>query len=186
MRVTIRPSSSGVRRRRAADRIGRPTEHRGRRAVPRVRDVLLYDGRRRRGRRRGDRVVRAVSSTANPASGEAKRPWCHIADERRDRRTHADRAAGRRDGAARTTTCRWAPTASSRITWRPAWPRHAGWACAPVFYGAYSRPGLAGRHFPALGLAGRTLEAVVSDLAADWMRQGFTRVLVLNGHWENS
>ncbi len=58
----------------------------------------------------------------------------------------------------------------------------------PMFYGAYSRPRTGGgRHFPgSVGLPGRTLEAVVSGLVADWMRQGFRRVAVLNGHFENS
>src|SRR6266542_722963 len=56
----------------------------------------------------------------------------------------------------------------------------------PMF--AYSRPRTGGgRHFPgSVGLPGRTLEAVVSGLVADWMRQGFRRVAVLNGHFENS
>src|SRR6266508_3548156 len=56
----------------------------------------------------------------------------------------------------------------------------------PMFYGAYSRPRTGGgRHFPgSVGLPGRTLEAVVSGLVADWMRQGFRRVAVLNGHFE--
>jgi len=58
----------------------------------------------------------------------------------------------------------------------------------PVFYGAYSRPRTGGgRHFPgSVGLAGRTLEATVGTLLADWMRQGFTRIVVLNGHFENA
>lgn len=58
----------------------------------------------------------------------------------------------------------------------------------PILYGAYSRPRTGGgRHFPgSVGLPGRTLERVVGDLVRDWMRQGFRRVLVLNGHWENA
>src|SRR6266536_1515735 len=58
----------------------------------------------------------------------------------------------------------------------------------PMFYGAYSRPRTGGgRHFPgSVGLPGRSREAVVSGLVADWMRQGFRRVAVLNGHFENS
>jgi creatinine amidohydrolase len=58
----------------------------------------------------------------------------------------------------------------------------------PLFYGAYSRPRTGGgRHFPgSVGLPGRSLEQVVSGLTGDWMRQGFTRILVLNGHWENA
>ena len=58
----------------------------------------------------------------------------------------------------------------------------------PIFYGAWSRPRTGGgRHFPgSVGLPGQTLEAVVSGLVADWMRQGFRRVAVLNGHFENS
>jgi creatinine amidohydrolase len=58
----------------------------------------------------------------------------------------------------------------------------------PIFYGAYSRPRTGGgRHFPgSVGLPGRSLEAVVADLTDDWLRQGFSKVLVLNGHWENA
>ena len=58
----------------------------------------------------------------------------------------------------------------------------------PILYGAYSRPRTGGgRHFPgSVGLPGRTLEAVVAGIVEDWMRQGFRKVLVLNGHWENS
>ena len=58
----------------------------------------------------------------------------------------------------------------------------------PILYGAYSRPRTGGgRHFPgSVGLPGRTLERVVADLVEDWMRQGFRRVMVLNGHFENA
>jgi creatinine amidohydrolase len=58
----------------------------------------------------------------------------------------------------------------------------------PLFYGAYSRPRTGGgRHFPgSVGLPGRRLERVVSGLVEDWMRQGFRKVAVLNGHWENA
>lgn len=58
----------------------------------------------------------------------------------------------------------------------------------PLFYGAYSRPRTGGgRHFPgSVGLPGRTLERSVRALAGDWMRQGFRKVAVLNGHWENA
>ena len=58
----------------------------------------------------------------------------------------------------------------------------------PLFYAAYSRPRTGGgRHFPgSVGLPGRTLEDVVRTLADDWMRQGFRKLAVLNGHWENA
>jgi creatinine amidohydrolase len=58
----------------------------------------------------------------------------------------------------------------------------------PILYGAYSRPRTGGgRHFPgSVGLPGRTLERVVAGIVADWMRQGFRRVMVLNGHFENA
>ena len=58
----------------------------------------------------------------------------------------------------------------------------------PMFYGAYSRPRTGGgRHFPgSVGLPGRTLEQVVRGVTEDWMRQGFSRIAVLNGHWENA
>jgi creatinine amidohydrolase len=58
----------------------------------------------------------------------------------------------------------------------------------PLFYGAYSRPRSGGgRHFPgSVGLPGRVLEQVVHYLVADWLRQGFRKVIVLNGHFENA
>jgi creatinine amidohydrolase len=58
----------------------------------------------------------------------------------------------------------------------------------PLMYAAYSRPRSGGgRHFPgSVGLPGRVLEQVVRHLVADWLRQGFRKVLVLNGHFENS
>jgi creatinine amidohydrolase len=58
----------------------------------------------------------------------------------------------------------------------------------PMFFGAYSRPRTGGgRHFPgSVGLPGRVLESVVATLLADWYRQGFSKVVVLNGHFENS
>ena len=58
----------------------------------------------------------------------------------------------------------------------------------PMFYGAYSRPRTGGgRHFPgSVGLPGRILESTVATLLADWFRQGFRRVVVLNGHFENA
>jgi creatinine amidohydrolase len=58
----------------------------------------------------------------------------------------------------------------------------------PMFYGAYSRPRTGGgRHFPgSVGLPGHTLEATVSTLVSDWLRQGFRKVAVLNGHFENA
>jgi creatinine amidohydrolase len=58
----------------------------------------------------------------------------------------------------------------------------------PLFYGAYSRPRSGGgRHFPgSVGLPGRVLEQVVHFLVEDWLRQGFRKVIVLNGHFENA
>ena len=58
----------------------------------------------------------------------------------------------------------------------------------PMFFGAYSRPRTGGgRHFPgSVGLPGRVLESVVGTLLADWFRQGFRSVVVLNGHFENA
>ena len=58
----------------------------------------------------------------------------------------------------------------------------------PLVYGAYSRPRTGGgRHFPgSVGLPGRVLEEVVRCLVDDWLRQGFRRVGVINGHWENA
>jgi len=58
----------------------------------------------------------------------------------------------------------------------------------PMFFGAYSRPRTGGgRHFPgSVGLPGRVLESVVGTLLADWFRQGFRNLVVLNGHFENA
>jgi creatinine amidohydrolase len=58
----------------------------------------------------------------------------------------------------------------------------------PLFYGAYSRPRSGGgRHFPgSVGLPGRVLEQVIHHLVGDWLRQGFRKVVVLNGHFENA
>lgn len=58
----------------------------------------------------------------------------------------------------------------------------------PMFYGAYSRPRSGGgRHFPgSVGLPGRVLEQVVRLVVEDFLRQGFRRVAVLNGHFENA
>lgn len=58
----------------------------------------------------------------------------------------------------------------------------------PMYYGAYSRPRTGGgRHFPgSVGLPGQALQEVVRAVTDDWMRQGFRRVAVLNGHWENA
>jgi creatinine amidohydrolase len=58
----------------------------------------------------------------------------------------------------------------------------------PMFYGAYSRPRSGGgRHFPgSVGLPGRVLEQVVRFVVDDFLRQGFRRVAILNGHFENA
>lgn len=58
----------------------------------------------------------------------------------------------------------------------------------PLMYAAYSRPRSGGgRTFPgSTGIPLRILEGVVKAVVADWMRQGFRKVLVLNGHFENS
>jgi len=58
----------------------------------------------------------------------------------------------------------------------------------PMFYGAYSRPRSGGgRHFPgSVGLPGRVLEQVVRLVVEDFLRQGFRRVAILNGHFENA
>jgi creatinine amidohydrolase len=58
----------------------------------------------------------------------------------------------------------------------------------PMFYGAYSRPRSGGgRHFPgSVGLPGRVLEQVVRFVVEDFLRQGFRRVAILNGHFENA
>jgi creatinine amidohydrolase len=58
----------------------------------------------------------------------------------------------------------------------------------PVMYAAYSRPRIGGgRTFPgSTGVPLSVLEQTVAAIVADWMRQGFCKVLVLNGHYENS
>ncbi|HYM96457.1 MAG TPA: creatininase [Candidatus Sulfotelmatobacter sp.] len=59
----------------------------------------------------------------------------------------------------------------------------------PMFYGARPQPrsGGGGRVFPGTtGVSNGTLTAVVRDVADDLFRQGFQRVAVLNGHWENA
>jgi creatinine amidohydrolase len=58
----------------------------------------------------------------------------------------------------------------------------------PMFYGAYSRPRSGGgRHFPgSVGLPGRVLEQVARFVVEDFLRQGFRRVAILNGHFENA
>jgi creatinine amidohydrolase len=58
----------------------------------------------------------------------------------------------------------------------------------PMYYGAYSRPRSGGgRHFPgSTGLPGRVLEQVVRFVVEDFLRQGFRRVVILNGHFENA
>jgi creatinine amidohydrolase len=58
----------------------------------------------------------------------------------------------------------------------------------PMFYGAYSRPRSGGgRHFPgSVGLPGRVLEQVVRFVVDDFLRQGFGKVAILNGHFENA
>lgn len=58
----------------------------------------------------------------------------------------------------------------------------------PMFYGAYSRPRSGGgRHFPgSVGLPGRVLEQVVRFVVEDFLRQGFRKVAILNGHFENA
>jgi creatinine amidohydrolase len=66
--------------------------------------------------------------------------------------------------------------------------RHRMIVAPPLMYAAYSRPRSGGgRHFPgSVGLPGRVLEQVVRHVVEDWLRQGFRRVFVLNGHFENA
>jgi creatinine amidohydrolase len=58
----------------------------------------------------------------------------------------------------------------------------------PLFYAGYSRPRSGGgRTFPgSIGVPGRLLEELVAAVAADLFRQGFRRMVVLNGHFENA
>jgi creatinine amidohydrolase len=66
--------------------------------------------------------------------------------------------------------------------------RHRMIVAPPLMYAAYSRPRSGGgRHFPGcVGIPGRVLEQVVRYVVEDWLRQGFRRVFVLNGHFENA
>jgi creatinine amidohydrolase len=58
----------------------------------------------------------------------------------------------------------------------------------PVLYATYSRPRSGGgRTFVgSTGVPDRTFGAVVAEVASDLFRQGFTRLFVLNGHFENA
>jgi creatinine amidohydrolase len=59
----------------------------------------------------------------------------------------------------------------------------------PMYYGARPAPrsGGGGRVFPGTtGVSIGALTAVVRDVAEDLFRQGFKRVAVFNGHWENA
>jgi creatinine amidohydrolase len=58
----------------------------------------------------------------------------------------------------------------------------------PVTYAAYSRPRSGGgRGSPgSTGVSGRVLDAFLGDLFSDLLRQGWRRLVVLNGHWENA
>lgn len=59
----------------------------------------------------------------------------------------------------------------------------------PVLYGAHSHPRSGGgdRTFPgSMGLRGRVIEAIVNELVSDLVSNGFSKVVVLNGHFENT
>ncbi len=59
----------------------------------------------------------------------------------------------------------------------------------PLYYGARPAPrsGGGGRVFPGTtGVSGGSLTALVRDVADDFFRQGFRRLAVFNGHWENA
>ena len=58
----------------------------------------------------------------------------------------------------------------------------------PIWFSAYSRPlSGGGRTFVGtIGVSGRSMQAYFRDLAADLFRQGFRRLVVLNGHMENA
>jgi creatinine amidohydrolase len=60
--------------------------------------------------------------------------------------------------------------------------------CPPIWYSSYSRPlSGGGRTFVGtIGVSGRAMQALFQDLASDLFRQGFRRLVVLNGHMENS
>jgi creatinine amidohydrolase len=58
----------------------------------------------------------------------------------------------------------------------------------PIWFSAYSRPlSGGGRTFVGtIGVSGRSMQSYFRDLAADLFRQGFRRLIVLNGHMENA
>lgn len=58
----------------------------------------------------------------------------------------------------------------------------------PIFFAAYSRPRSGGgRSFPgSTGIRGTTLTAMLEDIIGDFFRQGFRRLAVVNGHFENA
>jgi len=58
----------------------------------------------------------------------------------------------------------------------------------PIVYGAFSHPRSGGgdRRFPGMvGIQGTTLSRVVADVAGELFHQGFRRLVVVNGHFEN-
>jgi len=58
----------------------------------------------------------------------------------------------------------------------------------PLYYAGHSQPATGGgQHFPGTtAIRGQTLSSLIGDILADLVRQGLRRVLVLNGHFENT
>lgn len=58
----------------------------------------------------------------------------------------------------------------------------------PIYFSYYSLPRSGGgRFFPgSVGIGGNTLICTIKEVVGEFVRQGFNRILILNGHYENS
>jgi creatinine amidohydrolase len=58
----------------------------------------------------------------------------------------------------------------------------------PIYYSYYSQPRSGGGRFfvGSVGISGATLICIVKEIVEEFIKQGFRRILVLNGHYENS
>lgn len=58
----------------------------------------------------------------------------------------------------------------------------------PIYFSYYSQPRSGGgRFFPgSVGIGGNTLICTIKEVVGEFIRQGFNKMLILNGHYENS
>lgn len=58
----------------------------------------------------------------------------------------------------------------------------------PLYFSYYSQPRSGGgRFFPgSIGISGNTLICIIKEIIEEFIKQGFSRILILNGHYENS